>query len=425
MPGEKAKQVAFLGVLLAATLFMLSEAWKLDFFVRDSIGPGFYPALVLAALGLSTLAALIGALVRREIVLLSPFTEGLRHDTILRGLAREAAGPLGRGVRVVARNGAGVFSAAWSGARAGDGATLTVASSETPDLTPAEAAHWSGTHFEPVARLFFDPDVAVGRAGTSFDRLTAHGTRPRIGFAGDASASVAGWLSDRLASPIDGSFGADAEALIAEVGAGALDAAVLPLGEVREALADDSLVALAVFAEAEDEAAGFGPLAADIGPPLVSGAWAGIAAPGAAVIGRAHDLHRAFAEALAAYRRDGRAEEDDQAWSVETPDRFRSFLAAMAQSAGSAQVAMPVGRLAGLLVAITGTVGFFWLMELLGFPLAAFCFLVVLMFLLEPQLNRLAAARIVTVSAAVSIGLHQLFWRVFYVVFPDGLLFGP
>lgn len=428
LPRQELKQVAFLAGLLIVASFMLFEATKLDFIVRDTIGPGFYPSLVLGALALSTLAALLGVLVRRDIFVLSPFVGGLLHDTILRGVARAASRRLGSVVRVVERNGAGVFSAAWSGARAGDGATLTVISSETPDLTSAQAAAWSRAHFVPIARLFFDPDTLVARAGTDLDGLAAHGGNPRIGYAAEAatSAPIAGWLARRIGGPHAGSQGdlyaIDAESLLARLSGGELDAAVMPLSMAREALAADRLRALVIFADEEDAGA-FGPPAGSVGKPLISGAWAGLAMPPrAAAAGRADALQRALADGLADFRRGGGGE-DDVAWSVESPERFERFLAAIAR-ASDATVVLPIGRLAGLLTAVAGTLGFFWLMQLLGFPLAAFLFMASVMLLLEPERDRIAMLRIVSVSALVAIGLHQLFWRVFYVVFPDGLVFG-
>lgn len=421
---QKLKQIVFLAALLGASLFMLYQATRLDFFVRESIGPGFYPAMVLGILTICSLVALIAVIVRREIVVLSPFVEGLQHDTMLRGMARSAARPLGSEVRVIACNGAGVFSAAWSGMHARDGATLTVISSETPDLTSAQAAAWSSARFAPIARLFFDPDVLLGAEGCDLDALAARGARIAFSATPGASGSVHAWLAGRLGRPLHTILNAahdiDASALLAILGRGELDAAVMPLSEAREALATGPLVALVVFAD-ERDAGAFGPAASRVGEPLIAGAWAGLAIPPQAEAGRAEALQRAMAEGLADYRRSGG--EDDPNWSVEPPARLRAFLADMAR-ASDAAVTLPTGRLAGLLLAVAGTLGFFWLMELLGFPLAAFLFLSLVMLLLEPALDRIAVLRIATVSAVVTVGLHQLFWRVFYVVFPDGLLFG-
>jgi tripartite-type tricarboxylate transporter receptor subunit TctC len=427
LPRQELKQVAFLTALLIIASFMLYEATKLDFIVRDTIGPGFYPSLVLGALALSTLAALLGVLVRREIFVLSPFISGLLHDTILRGVARAASRRLGSVVRVVERNGAGVFSAAWAGARAGDGTTLTVISSETPDLTSAQAAAWSRAHFAPIARLFFDPDTLVARAGTDLGGLAARDGDPRSGYAAEAatSAPIAGWLARHIGGPRAGSpdelYAIDTESLLARLRGGELDAAVMPLSEAREALTAGTLTALVVFADEED-AGGLGPAAGSVGEPLIAGAWAGLAMPPrAAAASRADALRRAMADGLADFRRGGGGE-DDVAWSVASPERFERFLCDIAR-ASDARVSLPIGRLAGLLTAVAGTLGFFWLMQLLGFPLTAFLFMVSVMLLLEPERNRTAMLRIVAVSALVAIGLHQLFWRVFYVVFPDGLVF--
>lgn len=425
-PRQKLKQIVFLAVLLAVSLFMLHQASRLDFFVRESIGPGFYPAMVLGLLALCTLAALIGVIVRREIYLLSPFIEGLHDDTVLRGIARGAARPLGSAVRIIPCNGAGVFSAAWSGSRAGDGATLTVISSETPDLSAAQAAAWSSARFAPVARLYFDPEVLVGTADGDLDALAVRGAQARLAFAGAPGtlASVHAWLRDRLECDPDvianAAHDLDASVLLAMLGRAELDAVVMPLSEARDALASGSLKALVVFAD-EQDAAGFGPPAGQVGAPLLAGAWAGLAIPPRAEGGRAGVLQRAMAEGLADYRDGGG--EDDAKWSVEPPERLRAFLSDMARASDGA-VSMPLGRLAGLLLAVAGTLGFFWVMELLGFPLTAFLFLCAVMMLIEPALDRVGLLRIVVVSAIVSIGLHQLFWRVFYVVFPDGLLFG-
>jgi hypothetical protein len=276
--------------------------------------------------------------------------------------------------------------------------------------------------------LFFDPDTLVARTGTDLDGLAARGGNPQIGYAAEAasSAPIAGWLTRQIgglrARSAGDLYAIDAESLLARLRRGELDAAVIPLSEAREALAAGTLTTLVIFAD-EADAGAFGPSAGSVGEPLISGAWAGLAMPPrAAAADRADALQRALADGLADFRRGGGGE-DDVAWSIEPPERFERFLAAIAR-ASDTTVVLPIGRLAGLLTAVAGTLGFFWLMQLLGFPLAAFLFMASVMLLLEPERDRIAMLRIVSVSALVAIGLHQLFWRVFYVVFPDGLVFG-
>jgi amino acid transporter len=44
------------------------------------------------------------------------------------------------------------------------------------------------------------------------------------------------------------------------------------------------------------------------------------------------------------------------------------------------------------------------------------------MALLEPQLRLSTVVRIIILAGIFSAGLYFLFWHVFYVVFPDGLV---
>ena len=422
---DKTKQVLFFGVLLAVTLLLLVKAWQLPFMIRGTIGPGFYPAMVLIALGLAVLVALVELVRRREIVLMSPFSEGLRNDTILRGLAEDASDPLGYGVRIVPRNGAGVFSALHTGLRATDGGTVTVASSDTPDLTPAQTAAWVSSRFRPVAGLLFDPDVLVTQPGGTLNRLAASGAAPRIGFihTDAVAAPIVEWLTRRIGRAPEVEWQVEAGVVPARLAAGTLSAAVLPASEVRGAVEDRTIAAVVVFGPDDEETRRIGMPAVADGAPLISGAWAGLALPPAAA-GIGPRLHRAFADALARRRRRDRSEEDDRAWRVTEPGAFADLLSAIAAGGNATAVQLPRGRLTGLLATIAATLGFFWIMEALGFPLAAFLFLAGLMLLLEPRLDRSVLIRIGLVSAGLSIALHQLFWRVFYVVFPDGFLFG-
>lgn len=419
---DRCKQLAFFGALLGVTLFLLAEAWKLEFTVRGTIGPGFYPAVVLIGLSILVIVALVELARRRELVLLSPFTEGLRNDSVLRSLAAAAARPLGMSVRVVPRNGAGEFSALRSGARSTDGATVTVVSSETPDLTPAESAAWTVPRYRPVARLFFDPDVLVARPGAS----AAVADRPaRIGFidGGDPSPAMRDWLAKHFGAPPAITEGLEVEALHHKVVEGSLDAGVLPLRDAGPVIDSGDVAAVVVFGAVPEDTAGLAPLADETGTPLVSGAWAGLALPAVAPADAVDPVNRAFETALAERRRSAAQEADDRGWSITSPARFGAFLEAIRTRGGTA-VAFPTGRLAGLLTTIAATLVFFWVMEFVGFPLAAFLFLAGLMLLLEPRLDRRILIRIPIVAAALALGLYQVFWRIFYVVFPDGLLFG-
>ncbi len=435
----KAAEVAFYAVLVLAAAFMLWQALKLDLVVRGAIGPGLYPALVLGALLAGSIVLLVQAATSREVRLLSPFLEGLQHDMMLRRLAGAADGLLGTSVRVVANTGSGWFSALHAGRRAPpDGETVVVVTSETPDLRGPAAAAFCLDQLDPIVRLWFDPDVVVARADAPWSDLPGlfgdcGRDSVRIGFVHgpEEAESILRWIVLHHGRQVTPAYHSEAKVLLRHLRDGQLDVAVLSLAEAEGDLGRGVLRSVAVLAS---EATGGGtPLttAAAQGYPMVSGRWAGLAVPrgrGTAPARAVERLHAAFSQAFLRLRTSGGIEEGE-AWSVAPPAAFTGFLAGLraqwaSLSGGTVNPAMPRGKVVGLAAAVFGVLFFPQIMDLMGFPLAVFLFLSILMALLWPSVEARAGLTIVPVAVGVSLVLYLLFADLFYVVFPTGSLWG-
>ncbi len=423
----RCKQLVFFILLLALALFMLREAVQLNFSIRGTIGPAVYPAIVLVLLSFACLAAIGSMLWRREILILSPFVEGLRNDTILRGLIREMPAHAGMGARVFVRNGVGVFSALHTGLR-GNG-TLTVISSETPDMTAAEIAVAALEKFQPIGRLFYEPDALVVSAGQSNDlqqfwdatrekgHLRAAFTRVQSS-AGPAET----WLRSNSGAQLEGIYEQTSQQILDQLEAGNIDAAIMPLHEAADAGSARRVTIIVAFADEDADCFGLAPTSRDLGFPLTLGNWAGVAAQRGISLEEQERIHDLIAKSFDSYIHSNLRHDEDATWSIGAQEGFSTFLKNLAGERRSQGVALPSGRLAGFVVAVALILTFPLLMEVLGFPLAAFGFLASLMALLEPQLRLSTVVRIIILAGIFSAGLYFLFWHVFYVVFPDGLV---
>lgn len=450
MPAKgRGGEVAFLAATVGVALFLLGQALGLPLFIRGSLGPGLYPALVLAAVTLVALVLLVRTLATREIRIYSPFLEGLQHDRAVRALAAAAGASLGAPVRVLARTGSGRFSALEIARRApADGSAIGLVTSETADLPNLEAAAFALDNFVPVVRLWFEPDAIVVRADAPWADLAGlfANQRPRplrIGFLhGERGAApIRAWLARHGAGPVDAVHVDDAAGLLRALGEGRLDAAVAAVAEVDDALAAGGLRCLAALSDEPVRArAGAPATSRQQGFPLASGRWGGLMLPrGSGAEGGAlgpERLYRAFADAslrVDAPRSgdDGHADAEERPrWSVLPPAEFAGFLGAMRNHArafdpGGGRPALARGKVEGLVVAVAGIFLFAPLMGVLGFPLAAAVFLAGLMLLLWSRLDARGLATIAGVAIGVALGLDHLFRKVFYVVFPSGVIWGP
>ncbi|BBK41150.1 hypothetical protein STVA_11700 [Allostella vacuolata] len=430
---SKVAEVAFYALLAASAAGLLVLALRMDLVVRDAIGPGLYPALVLAALLVLVLVVLAGTVTRRDIRLLSPFPEGLWHDTMLRRAAAGAGRALGQRVQVVANTGVGWFSAVHAGRRApADGQTMVVVTSETADLAGAEAAAFARQQLVPIGRLWFDPDALVVRENAPWRDLDALFASPeplRIGVAGTAAAAapITAWIGDHRSAAVEVVTEPEAPTVLRALAEGRIDLAIVgrsDMGDGAAAIgARHGFRILAMLDEAQGGAGepgdngAAGATAADQGFAFVSGRWAGLAMPAGSPAAAVARVQTAF----------GGGEPGGDSWRAAPTEAFAAFLAGLDRQWRTAagrdgQVRLPRGKVAGFAVALLGVPLFPWAMDLVGFPVAAFLFLAASMGLLWPSPSVRAAGLIVPVAALVTAALYLLFGDLFYVVFPVGLL---
>lgn len=435
--GRRAEPLLYIGTLIF-TAFMLWSASHLKFYMHGMMGPGLYPTIVLVLLAVVSVILLLQRLNLKEVRIIAPFLDGLERDALLRHLCGVLSRQWGQPIRVMNKTGVGRFSAAHAGRHApADGRTLVVLTSDTPDRPGLVAAAFALEHYEPLVRLYFDPDVLLVRPEAAWNRLSdLPGSGPlQVGFAHHPaySATLRQWLASHLALEMRPVFEEDPKSVLRQLEAGGLDMAVLGLGDVEEALDAARVRALAVASDEPVSNPAVLPTFADQGHALVSGNWAGVLIPKAVAPATRMGLERDLVGGLPLALREPAAQSLMAGlaanWQIRPAEEFRAFLARV--DAGRSEVEPAATSLKsthdksfGLWVTIAAVLLFPPLMQLIGFPLGAFVFLMGLMALLWPRLNLRVLLLILPVSLVLSVGLYWLFWHVFYVVFPTGVLTG-
>lgn len=439
LPRGRLTEFTFYLIVLGFTAFLLWHSLDLALVIRGTVGPGLYPTLALGLLLIVTLVLIIRTLLAREVRVLSPFIEGLENDFLLRRVSRATGRLLGIDCRVVSRTGTGVFSVFHAARRApADGSCLIAVSSETADLPDVEAAAFAQAHFEPVARLYFDPHVLIVRADAPWTNVPEFfAARPdepmRIGFAlhAELPAIAVDGIAAQAAFSIHPHYDEDVERMIDGLRAGTLDGIVATYAATREDRAAGDLRALGAMGEPGD-VDGI-PTFADQGFPILSGNWAGIFLPqpdsGAHENVSVADLHDGIVRGFEAEVSEDERRTQAERWRITEPSIFAGFLDRLVEQRrrmrGTSEIpALERGKVIGLVLAVLGLLVFPELMQQLGFPITAFLFLAGLMAILWPRLDIAALAQIVLAAAIVAYGLYYIFWNIFYVVFPRGELTG-
>lgn len=435
--GRRAEPLLYIGTLIF-TAFMLWTAAHLRFYIHGMIGPGLYPTLVLLLLAVVTVILLVQRLNLKEVRVIAPFLDGLERDALLRYLCGVLTRQWGQPIRVMNKTGVGRFAAAHAGRHAPtDGRTLVVLTSDTPDRPGLEAATYALEHFEPLVRLYFDPDVLLVHPGAPWQSLSELvGAGPlRAGFAHHPvySATLREWLAARLSLELRPVFDEDPKSVLGKLEAGELDLAVLGVGDTQEVLGAARVRALAVASDEPVTNPAVLPTFADQGHALVSGNWAGVLVPKAVDAVTRKQLERDLMGGLPSALREPAAESLMSGlaanWHIRPAEAFRAFLTRMEVNRSQAKP-VPANlrsnhdKSLALWVTIAAVLLFPPLMQLVGFPLGAFVFLLGLMALLWPRLELRVLLVILPVSLVLSVGLYWLFWHVFYVVFPTGVLTG-
>lgn len=429
----KVLELSFYTIVFLLAAWLASLALRMPLFAEGVLGPGVYPLAALAGVLLSTLILFVQSLRAREVRLFSHYLEGIGNDVRLRAMAAAMAARLGRRIRVVTKNGVGVFSAMYRGLREPpDGRTLTVVTSETYDLPDGLAARFCLDRLTPVCRLYFDPDTLVVGADAPWrevDDLLAERNPVRLGIAEHPEAvhPLGDWLR---AQGLDIRTVCDEESqmLLARLHRGELDAAEVGLSQAVAEAREGRLRCLGVTADTRSPLAPDVPTFAERGRPFVSGKWAGLALPGGASPELVERWAHACREALRRPAPQAAPEAEEIGWSCLGPAEFTDFLRAQSAELPPAlrevPAVLPRGKLVGLVVAILAMAAFPAAMSALGFALTAGLFLFVLMSLLWPTFECKAWTIILPVSGGVAFGLYALFWHLFHVRFPEGSLTG-
>ncbi len=419
---------------------MLWMVFQLKFTVHDQIGPAAYPFVFLVILLIISVILLVQALTSDYMQIFSPFLQGLNEDQLIRKVADVLSKRLGRPIRVKTYTGIGRFSAMWKGINASaDGKTLMIVSSDTNEIPNLYASDYVLEKTEPLARLFFSPDgLIVGKDSefkdyeSFFSRLQSGKDRIRIGITHHPAVdySVENWLNADVGHSFEAIPSEDYIDLKQKLFEGKVDALICNMGDAADDVSEDNAMKLlAVFSDVPIRGFAEVPTVSWKGASLVSGKWAGLALPKGVSKQRYDELHTGLSDIF----------ENPQSLSVLAKEGvcldylnrqdFMQFLNVQKETLesinhGAVENDIESGKIVGLVLAVTLTFLFAFVMHWIGFPLTAVFFLLVLITSLWSKINKKAMAIIAGISVGVSMAIYFVFWQIFYVVFPDPTLFG-
>lgn len=425
--GGSGLELAFLGLVWVLDAGLLWHGLSLDLWRDGTIGPGAYPVFALAGLlGLTTIL-IVKALRVRELLIYSPFVPGLLDDTRLQRIAATMGRQIGIRVRVVTKDGEGRFSALWAGARRGGAdSALTVVGSDLTTLPNFHASALCDGRLEPIGGLFFDPDLLVVAADSPWQdasELDRTEGRLRLGFGHheDVDHALDRWLAATQGFAFDASYSEDAGVLAEALAEGRLDAAVLRLSQIRQALGTGALRCIAIFSQPHlhpgaDEVSRFGGWEY----PVASGHWAALMVPADMAAAKRTVLEKALADAMAELPAD---EASLRGWSYLPAETMHRVMDSQRANLGRLQDAptaphAPRGKIAALVAAIVGLAVFPFVMVEIGFVVTAFVYVAALMLILWPKLTTRRAVLSLVCAAGLALGTYLLFTKVFSILLP-------
>jgi len=419
---------------------MLWNAVDLKFIIHDQVGPGVYPAVFLVLLLLISIFLLTKVFLLDYTQIYSPFLQGLNEDLLIRKLGSILSEKLQTHVKVTTKNGTGRFSALWGGMNArSDGKTLMVISSDTNELPNLYAASHTVDKVEPIARIFFLPDVLLVKSDSKLSSLKQFldsgkkkNDAMRIGLLHHPKIdySVEKWLRQKVGLSFEAVADDDYLNLEKALIDGSLDALICGIEEASGTFSGDNLFRpLGVMSDNPVREHPSIPTFAQEGYPFISGKWAGIAVPKETPI----NAYEKISKSLSIIFEDKNDKDSlrNEGISLDFLDRqhFIQFMKKQKSvleelNHGTAFPPLEKGKRFGLSLAILLTFFSIFLMGWIGFPLTAFLFLAVTMTSLWTGLNTKGIAAIVGISISVSLLIYFIFWQIFYVAFPGPSLFG-
>jgi len=433
-------EIGFFSFFILLCLFLLWKVMTLKFLVHDQIGPAVYPFVFLMILLIISVILLAKAFTADYIQIFSPFLQGLNEDQLIRKIGPILSEKLGQPVRVKVQDGIGRFSAMWKGQNAAaDGKTLIVLSSDTSEMPNLYAAGYALTHVDPLARLFFFPDVLIVRNATEFkdlqaflSRLASDGNPIRIGIKHNPKIdySIEKWFAANAGESFRANPAEDYSDLKQKLLKGDLDALICGMDDAAGDLSEDTTIkALAIFGDRPMREFPEIPTASRNGATLVSGKWAGLALPKGVSEPIRHTIEAVLSEICETPRYIQVLEKEGIQLDYLNRKEFIEFLNHQQQILedlihGTDIAPMESGKIVGLWIAITLTFLFAFAMQWIGFPITAIIFLMILISSLWTNLNKRAMVMIAGISVGVSLSIYCIFWQIFYVVFPGPSLFG-
>lgn len=433
-------EIGFFSFFILLCLFMLWKVMALKFIVHDQIGPAVYPFVFLMILLIIAVILLAKTFASDYTQIFSPFLQGLNEDLLIRKIGPILSEKIGQPVRVKTQDGIGRFSAMWKGKSApADGKTLIVLSSDTNEMPNLYAAGYALTHVEPLARLFFFPDVLIVQETSEFKdlqalfiRLESDRSPIRIGIKHNPQIdySVEKWLAANVGKSFRATPTEDYSDMKQKLLKGELDALICGMEDAAGDLSGTTpMKALAVISDRPARGLPGIPTASWKGTALVSGKWAGLALPRGVSEPIRSKLEAALSDICETPRYIAVLEKEGIPLDYLNRHEFTGALNRQKEmleslNQGTDAPSMESGKILGLALAITLTFLFAFVMQWIGFPLTAVFFLMILISSLWTDLNKKAMAIISGISVGVSLSIYFIFWHIFYVVFPSPTLFG-
>lgn len=396
--------------ILVAGGYFLSQAFSMPFHMRRTIGPGFFPTLILSLMILCVLLSLAQFLRSNSCQIFINFQEGSEEDTTFKSLINGMNSLDGQRLKTGNHTGLGRFSALSAATQSDPRNSLLAVSSTNTQMSAELAAKEHLRRFTPVSMLYFDPYVLVSSA-PALPETSRIGIDQRLG----DTAFLDLWRHHVAKHTAPNIMPMDVKQLAKALSKGAIDAILLPRSELDTiAVEGPPLTTLESYDDLSSNEA-------DDTPPLVYANWAILFAPDALSTEEKELLAVRLAKAASSPGFQSQLQHAQEPWHVSTADEASQALRRLADQAHLAPtVQVPKGRAFAIPLTLATIAAFPFAMAIIGFILTASIATSIVMALLWTDFKPRVLLTFGVMNVAISVLTYLVFYHIFGIPLPVG-----
>ncbi|MFQ3787787.1 tripartite tricarboxylate transporter TctB family protein [Halomonas sp. A29] len=401
--------------LLTIGIYFLIQALGMPFGMRRTIGPGFFPTIVLSALVLYVVLALTNFIRNDAENVYANFPEGTEDDTTLKALIKAMSNQGGASFAITTCAGLGRFSAATIAARGNPEKSLVAISSRASQMTAEQSAWEHMQRFTPLSLLYFDPYVLITSRGNSIDSLGTIGFDDEL----DDTTFIGRVASSKGMGAQAQMVGMEAKTLLAALKNRNIDTAIIARSDLVEAEIGGEVTLLHTYD-------GSGTAGGNQDDPPVYGRWAALFLSKSASQEQLDMLASSLGRATTDSELQAQLEHVEEPWNPtdsQEAGRILEKLASQWQAGPHSHATQaPRGRAYAIPVAIAAIAAFPFLMEIFGFMATSVAVTSLIMALLWAEFGVKVLLKIVLINVLIAVTTYLVFYHVFGIPLPTGSL---